>query len=155
MKNLLWILIFVCSSAQASLLGFFSVHQPLYLHGGDGEVQIQITEVPFVSSSSSPEAEFAAICRPFVPPSDGSWKSQGDVNLASLYNIKVGLEVASGSPEHWVVTIDRSAAKIPAGYPFSVEQVTDSVLTCVKIAKHAKPESERKLEIKIVDRTAK
>lgn len=154
MKSLIFTFFLICSSSLATQLGLFTVRQPLYLHGSDGDVQIQITEVPFASSNSSPEAEFAAISQPFVPPTDGSWKRQGDVNLASLYNIKVSVEVASsGAPEHWIITIDASKAKIPEGYPFTIIQVTDAVVTCVKLMRPTKPESERTLTINIVKPT--
>lgn len=143
------LLLLAALTAHASQLGLFPVKQPLYLHGSDTDPEIRITDVPFASSHAFPEALFSAISTPFVPPTDGSWRETNDVNLASLYRIRVSAEVVTDAdPEHWIITIDASGAYVPEGYPFTVEQVVDSVATCVRLTAPARPESERKLTIR-------
>jgi hypothetical protein len=145
---LLTALLLSISAAHATVLGITTVWLPLYLHGSDSDVELRIVQVPFVSANSSPEAEYSAISRPFVPPSDDSWKQKGDVNLASLYGIAVSIDCAS--QQEWVVTVDASQAKAPEKYPFSIGQVTDAVVTCVTMLKPIKPASEQKLTIKVI-----
>lgn len=48
------------------------------------------------------------------------------------------------------ITIDASSAKKPEGYPFTIEQVTDAVMTCVKLMTPIVPENERKMIIKVL-----
>jgi hypothetical protein len=148
MKALIIALLTSVGTAHATVLVLTTAWQPLYLHGSDMSVQIQITQVPIVTGSASPEAEFAAISHPFIPPADGSWKRQHDVNLASRYGIAVSVEVVSAYK--WLITVDASHAKAPEGYPFTVDQVTDAVVTCVKMMKPMQPESERKLTIRVL-----
>ena len=149
MKRLLIAAVILVLPLQGSQLSLRFVKQPLYLHGGDESPGIAITDVPFVSHYADPEWRFPAICQPFIPPTDGSWKTPHDVNLASLYGITVGGTYKKGS-NHFTVTIDASKAKVPEGYPFTIAQVIDSVETCVKLMYPAKPEIEGKLEIVLV-----
>ena len=133
--------------ASASELRLDSISLPLYLHGSESDSRITIVAVPFVSFFASPEWRFPAISKPFVPPTDGTWKPH-DVNLASVY----GLVVSGGTKEDsmdMVVTIDASKAAVPEGYPFSVEQVIAAVETCVKLAYPPRPSDEGALEIVI------
>lgn len=51
---------------------------------------------------------------------------------------------------HVTITIDASSAKKPEGYPFTIEQVTDAVMTCVKLMPPIVPENERKMIIKVL-----
>ncbi len=149
MKRLLIAAVVLTFPLQGSQLGLRSVKQPLYLHGSDESPGISITDVPFVTHYADPEWRFPAICQPFVPPTDGSWKTPHDVNLASLYGITVSGTYENGSPD-FAVTIDASKAKVPEGYPFTIAQVIDSVETCVKLMYPARPEQEGKLEIKTI-----
>ena len=48
-----------------------------------------------------------------------------------------------------LVTIDASKAVVPDGYPFSVEQVIDAVITCVKLMYPPRPPDEGALHIAI------
>ena len=116
--------------ASATLLSLRSVKQATYLHGSDEDAVIRIIDVPFVSHFSDPEWRFSAICKPFVPATDNSWKQPKDVNLASLYGITVSGE-QNGSDVK--VVVDASKAKAPDGYSFTIEAVTDAVVTCVKL----------------------
>jgi hypothetical protein len=144
------------TASQATTLGMFTVKQPLYLHGSDGDAQIVIMDVPFVSSYSFPEGLYAAITKPFTPATDGSWKEKEDVNIASVYGIKVeATEDGEGNVIHLIVTVNASAAKVPEGYPFTVQQVTDAVVTCVRLMTPIRPEDERKVTVKVLEPAAK
>lgn len=48
-----------------------------------------------------------------------------------------------------LVTVDASKAIQPEGYPFTIEQVIDAVVTCVKIMYPPRPADEGALEIVI------
>lgn len=143
------------SRSEATSLGMFTVKMPLYLHGSDGDPLIEIADVPFVSSYAAPEGTYAAITKPFTPPTDGSWKEKEDVNIASVYGIKVEATEDSGSEIlHLIITVNATAAKVPEGYPFTVQQVTDAVVTCVRMMPPIRPADEQKVTVKVLE-TAK
>jgi hypothetical protein len=148
MKSLFFALFLsLAAVATASELRLDSISLPLYLNGSESDPRITIVAVPFVTFFADPEWRFPAISKPFVPPTDGTWKPH-DVNLASVY----GLVVSGGTKENsmdMVVTIDASKAAVPEGYPFSVEQVIDAVATCMKLAYPPRPSDEGALEIVI------
>jgi hypothetical protein len=130
-----------------SELRLTTVTQPLYLHGSETNSRISLEPVPYVTFESDPEWRFAAICVPFVPPTGGSWRAH-DINLASLYRIKVdGTYDKDG--KDMLVNVDASKATQPEGYPFTVEQVIEAVVTCVKIMYPQRPSDEGALKISI------
>jgi hypothetical protein len=133
---------------HATSLGLMTVKQPIYFHDSDGDVEIRILDVHVASSLAAPEAFYAAITLPFVPITDGSWKEPADVNIASRYGIRVSADGNDGA--NTVVTIDASKAKAPQDYPFTIEQVIDSVTTCVKLMTPIRPEDEQKLTLKVI-----
>lgn len=139
------------SGAIASQLAMVTVKQPLYLHGSDTDPQIEILDVPVANATAYPETFFEAIHLPFIPATNGSWTEPSDVNMTSVYGIKVSAEEEAGHeiPE-WKITIDASAARQPEGYPFTVEQVVDATLTCVKLMCPPKPASDLKVTIKVI-----
>ncbi|MGJ8644891.1 MAG: hypothetical protein ACSHX9_15905 [Luteolibacter sp.] len=149
MKKIIALAVLLFLPLHASILSLRSVKQPLYLHGGDEDPEIRITDVPIVFHYADPEWRFPAISQPFIPAADGSWKTPHDVNLASLYLIKVEGGYKKNSRD-FIVTIDASSAEVPNGYPFTIAQVIDSVETCVKLMYPARPEDEGKLEIEII-----
>ncbi len=149
MKILIGIALTFLLPLQASQLSLRTVKQPLYLHGSESDSVIQITDVPIASHYADPEWRFSAISTPFVPASDGSWKSSHDVNLVSLYKIKVLGTYAENNRDMEVV-IDASEAKLPEGYPFTVEQVIDAATTCVKLMYPTTPKDEGVLIIKVI-----
>ncbi len=150
-RSILSSLVLLATLASASQLGLMTVKQPLYMHGSDSDPEIQIVDVPVASSGSFPESLFAAIHVPFIPPTDGSWKEPEDVNMTSLYGIRVSVELDSaGDVELWKITVDASKAKKPEDYPFSLAQVIDSTVTCAKVMCPHKPEDERKVTITVV-----
>jgi hypothetical protein len=157
MKTLsLLLLLLSALRAPATLLALFTVKMPLYLHGSDTDPLITITDVPFASAHSIAEAPYSALTTPFIPPSDGSWKTPEDINLASRYGIKVTYgETRPDETTLVKITIDATAAKVPEGYPFSITQVTDAVLTCVKLMTPARPESEQKITITVLPAAGK
>ena len=149
MKNLLIAAVMLALPLHASQLSLRSVKQPLYLHGGDESPGISITSVPFVSHYADPEWRFSAISMPFIPGKDSSWKTPQDVNLVSLYGIKV-VGTYGENNRDMEVKIDASEAKVPEGYPFTLEQVTDAAETCVKLMYPARPRDEGKLLITVI-----
>src|SRR5215475_15084549 len=88
MRIAFFLLLVTMHISFGSQLGLGTVTQPLYLHGSESDSRISLEPVTYVTSESDPEWRFSAICVPFVPPSRGSWRAH-DVNLASLYRIKV------------------------------------------------------------------
>jgi len=149
MKMTLVIALLLSLPLHSSQLSLRSVKMPLYLHGGDESPGLRITDVPFVSYFADPEWRFSAISKAFVPASDGGWKTPGDVNLVSLYGVKVTGTYA-GNNRDMEVVIDASAAKVPEGYPFTIVQITDAAATCAKLMYPARPETEGKFLIKII-----
>lgn len=150
--SILLLLLLAClATSPASQLGIFIVKMPIYLHGSDSDAEIRIMDVPFASAGSTPESTFSAISEPFTPPSDKTWNSPANVNLASIYGIKVSAE-EDGEKDvtEWNITVNASAAKAPEGYPFTVAQVTDAVLTCVKSMCPMRPLDELKVTVKVV-----
>ena len=133
---------------HASQLSLRSVKQPLYMHSDEDPV-IRITDVPIVSFYADPEWRFSAISKPFVPATDGGVKTPGDVNLVSLYGVKITGTFAKNNQD-MEVSIDTSAAKVPEGYPFTIAQVTDAAETCVKLMYPARPENDGKLLITVI-----
>jgi hypothetical protein len=150
-RSILSTLVLLVTLASASQLGLMTVKQPLYMHGSDTDPEIRITDVPVASSGSFPESLFAAIHAPFIPPTDGSWKEPEDVNMTSRYGIRVSAsEDSAGDALVWEITVDASKATQPEGYPFTVAQVIDSTLTCVKVMCPHKPEDEHKVKIHVL-----
>ena len=151
MKTLLLFIAFLCVTANATQLALFPVKMPLYLHGGDGDTEITIADILFASANSIPDSKYAAIVRPFIPLTDGSWKNPADINLASLYGFKIIYNEGSTTGVALLtITIDATNAKVPEGYPFSIAQVTDAVLTCVKLMTPIRPGSEQKVTINLL-----
>ena len=130
-----------------SELGLTTVTQPLYLHGSDSDSRISLEPVPYVTSESDPEWRFSAICVPFVPPTRGSWRAH-DINLASIYRITVEGTYGKDGKDV-LVSVDASKATQPEGYPFTLDQVIDAVVTCVKIMYPQRPADEGSLKISI------
>ena len=147
MKPLLLALLLTAQLASGSLLRIETVTQPLYLHGSDSDPRIRFEPVPYVTFASDPEWRFSAISVPFTPPASGSWKPH-DVNLASAYRIAVEGNYKEDGKDI-LVGIDASKAVRPEGYPFTIEQVIDAVVTCVKIMYPPLPADEGSLEIAI------
>ncbi|HRH97506.1 MAG TPA: hypothetical protein PLB55_16315 [Prosthecobacter sp.] len=151
MKVILLALTFLILPAQATSLGLLIVKMPIYLHGSDADTQIQILDVPVMNASDSNEAIYGAICHSFIPPNTSSRSTAPDINIASQYGIGVSFEDAQVKDIfHVTITIDASSAKKPEGYPFTIEQVTDAVMTCVKMMTPTVPEDERKTTIKVL-----
>ncbi|MEN8200584.1 MAG: hypothetical protein ABFR63_10990, partial [Thermodesulfobacteriota bacterium] len=137
--------------ALSTQLGLRTVYQPLYLHGSEDDAVIRIKEVPIASYYSDPEWRFSAICLPYVPPSHDPKKSYGNVNLASLYGITVhGTYIVGAHPDVKVV-VDATKARVPEGYPFSIDQVVDSVVACVRLMFPSAPKGEGALSIEVLE----
>lgn len=156
MKATLLLLVLLVQSAQSTLVSLGPVKMPLYLHGSDTDPRISIMDVPVIDGSSSPEEMYSAISRVFTPPSPARFQKT-NVNMASSYGILASLSYGEAKEElHWIITVDASSAKKPEGHPFSVEQVVDAVVTCVKLMSPMAPEDEHKITIKVLppsDRT--
>lgn len=151
MKTILVALAFVVLTAQATTLGLMTVKMPVYLHGSDGDVQIDIIDVPVMNASAVPESLYSSITYPFVPTSVSEGVKPENVNVAAEYGIKASMEEKGEADlPHWIITVDASTAKRPEGYPFTIEQVTDAVVTCVKLMTPTVPDDERKVTIKVL-----
>ena len=139
------------SSAVATSLGLIKVWMPVYLHGADMDSRIDIVEVPMMSASDSTMTPYSAICLPFTPPSASSWVKPRNINIAAEYGLSVGLDDTKEvkGVYHWVITVDATKASVPEGYPFTLEQVIDSVVTCAKLTRPQVPASERVITIEI------
>ena len=148
MKIAFPILLVAVHMSFASELGLTSVTQPLYLHGSEADPRIAFESVPYVTSAADPEWRFSAISVPFIPPTSGSWRAH-DVNLASIYHIVVDGTYAENGKDV-LVNVDASKAAQAEGYPFSVEQVIDAVVTCVKIMYPARPSDEGALKVSVL-----
>ncbi len=144
-RLLLLVSIFVVQTAFCTSLRLTEVAQPLYLHGSDTDPVISFQDVPFVTSTSDPEWRFGAIAVPCVPSTDSA-SGAGDINITSVYKIRVTGTYAYDNKE-LVVTIDASDAEVPDGYPFTMEQAIDAVETCVKIMYPQRPPDEGSLRI--------
>lgn len=146
MKAVFFVLLLsIAPFASGSLLRLDSVSLPLYLHGSESDPRITIESVPFTTFHADPEWRFSAIAKPFVPQTDGSWRPH-DVNLTSLYGLTVGGKYKDNGKDI-LVTIDASNAAPPEGYPFTVDQVIDAVVTCVKLMYPSRPPEEGTLQI--------
>jgi hypothetical protein len=138
----------VAQIASATLLRIESVTQPLYLHGADSDPRISFQAVPCVTFASDPEWRFGAISAPFIPSTAGTWRPH-DINLISLYRIIVdGTYKEDG--KDILVTVDASKATRPENYPFTIEQVIDAAITCVKIMYPTRPADDGVLDISII-----
>jgi hypothetical protein len=147
------LLAIVCSRVQATTLGLGTLKLPVYLHGSDSDTYLQVIDVPFVAGGASPEWWVHALGLPFVPPSDQFWREKGDVNMVSRYGLSITCHVGNFD-EDFVVTIDAAKAKVPEGYPFTIEQVVDSAATCVRLMYPDRPKTEGRLVIKIIPASA-
>ena len=123
-------LLSVASTVDASQLRIESVTLPLYLQGSDTTPRIAFQSVPYVTFGPDPEWRFSAICVPCIPSTSGSL-SPRDVNLTSLYRITIDGNYTK--TRDLLVTVDASKATQPEGYPFTVDQVIDATVTCIKI----------------------
>ncbi len=132
---------------SGSALSLTTVTQPLYLHGTESDVVISFTQVPYVTFHADPEWRFPAIATPFIPPTSGPAPAT-DVNLVSLYRIALRVDTNDDGTK-LTVTIDATKAVLPEGYPFSIEQVIDATVTCVKMMYPHRPLDEVKLDIAI------
>ena len=136
-------------SASASGIQLSSVKQVTWLQDSDEDRGMWIRDVPFVTAGASPEWFFSAISTPFIPVSDGSWRKSHDINLASIYGIVVSGTYKKNNKDVEAV-IDLTKAKVPKGYPYTLEQVTEQVKKCVELMYPYNPKVDSKLEIKIL-----
>lgn len=134
-----------------------SVTIPVYYHGSDTDPKIQNLTVPYAVYSSEPEWRGAAMSRPYIPPALEPNHQPGDVNLLSLYGVKVSADLVLDEAKRTsgpdvTVTIDASKAARPAGYPFSIEEVIEAARACVTVSI---PEaSRRRVSLKVIDPAA-
>lgn len=148
MKTILLFLVSTISYASATSVILKSVHVPLYIPS-DGDTIISIREIPFVSVSSIYEWQLEALEVPFIPPSGSLWRDKTDANLISLYQIKVGGGQILGTPDMEAV-VDISEAKVPDDYPFTVKEVADATIKCIKLMYAETTPSGGKFTIKVI-----
>lgn len=148
--NLALILLAVLSMPCAgSFLRLATVKQPTYIKHCGGPDRIAIIDVPYVTRANEFDFGIEAISTPFIPPTDCSRADPLDINLTSLYGIETRSEykVDINTTE---VVIDVTKARVPPEYPFSLDQVVEAVVTCVRLMRPAEPEGQHKLVITVV-----
>ncbi len=118
-------------AVSASELRLASLRLPLYFHS-DADVKISDQPIPFVTSYASPEALLAAMSKPFVPHHDSSWNSAGDVNLVTIYKLRLSFEQVRDSADY-LMTIDASGSKRPDGMPFTIAEVVERTRHCATL----------------------
>lgn len=151
MKAIFLALSLAALPAYATTLGLLTVKMPVYLHGADEDAVIQIMDIPVTNGSSTNEAKYGGICHAFVPPNLSSWVKPANINIAHEYGIHAMMEERQENGTHqWIITVDASSAQRPEGYPFTIEQVTDAVMTCARLMTPAVPEEERKVTFKLL-----
>jgi len=137
------------SATNGSELAILTTKQPLYLAGSGGGHEILIRDVQIVSLHADPEATFSAIVVPYTPPSDGSWKQPGNVNIAALAGIEIHCKHLEGRLTEVIIAAD--PAKTPKTLPFGIDEIIDATRRCVeKVAR----EKGLKIAIK-VDKSTK
>ena len=128
MKTILLLVTMLLSIvAQGTQPRLMSVTLPLwYLGAAESDQKILISEVPRVCGGTDAEAWLSLFSRPFQP--DGS---QVDVNLIAIY--KIGISAKQDQDGRLTkIIIDPSNSVNPAKYPFSVEDVTEQVVLCMR-----------------------
>jgi hypothetical protein len=153
-KFLLLVLGFFAMDLPATQRRLDSIHLPLYYHGSDTDPTIQTVSVPYATYSSAPEWKGAAMSKPYVPPGLEANHQPGDVNLLSLYGIKVSADLVVDEAKRTagpdvIVTIDASKTTRPDGYPFSIEEVVESARSCVPL--NFPEAGTRRVTIKVID----
>jgi len=149
MKTIITLILIMTFPVFASGIRLTSIKQVIWLKNSDEDSGMLIRSVPFVTAGADPEWRFSAISSPFIPPSDSSWHRPSDINLASLYGIVVTGTYKKNSKDVEAI-IDLSNAKVPEGYPYTLEQVTKQVEECVRLMYPNNPKIDSKLEIKVI-----
>lgn len=149
MKTILLLLACSISLTSASQLSLRAVSIPLYVLNTDDGAGAEITDVPYVSRGADPEWRFSAISTPFTPPHDGQWHSKADINLVSLYQIKVTGGQVQGTPNVEAI-VDLSEAKAPEGYPYTIEEVKNYAIKCINLMHPETALPEGKFTIKVI-----
>ena len=153
---LLWLIV-GAANLPATQKRLDSILLPVYYHGSDTDPMIATLSVPYAVYSSEPEWIGAAMSKPYIPPALEENHKPGDVNLLSLYGIRVSSdlvvdEVKRTSGPDVIVTIDASQAAQPDGYPFSIEEVIESARACAE--KNVPNAKGRTKSIKVIDPAA-
>ena len=99
-----------------------------------------VTKLPCVTSSSTSfERQIGLMNSPYIPHHT-NWNIPADVNLISLYGIKVSgvfdLKNDPKSPK-LIIVIDCAKSVRPEGYPYTVDEVVEKVKRCVKLNFHS------------------
>jgi hypothetical protein len=137
-KFLFVFLVLGAVSLPATQKRLASISLPVYYHGSDTDPKIENVPVPYAVYSSEPEWIGAALSKPYIPPAIEANHQPGDVNLLSLYGIKVSVDLVvekakrTSGPDV-IVTIDASKAARPDGYPFSPEEVIKAARDCIPL----------------------
>ena len=153
----LLLLAFGAANLPATQKRLEAISLPVYYHGSDTDPTIQTVSVPYATYSSAPEWKGAAMSKPYVPPALEANHQPGDVNLLSLYGIKVSADLVVDEAKRTagpdvIVTIDASKTARPDGYPFCIEEVVESARACVPL--NFPEAGTRRVTIKVIDRVA-
>jgi hypothetical protein len=155
MRNLpLLFLILSAVSLFATQRRLDSVTIPVYYHGSDTDAKIENLSVPYAVYSSEPEWKGAALGRPYVPPALEANHQPGDVNLLSLYGIKISADLVVDEAKRTsgpdvIVTLDASKAARPDGYPFSIAEVIEAARQCIPL--NIPEAGRRRVNVKVLE----
>ena len=156
-KFLLLFLILGAANLSATQRRLDSITIPVYYHGSDTDAKIENVTVPYAVYSSEPEWKGAALSRPYVPPALEANHQPGDVNLLSLYGIKISADLVVDEAKRTsgpdvIVTIDASKAARPDGYPFSIGEVIEAARQCIPL--NIPEAGRRRVSLKVIDPAA-
>lgn len=113
--------------ARASQPTLQSVLQPLWYHLTAADQPIQFMEVPKIFTGADRDQALPLIHSPTRVSEDGP-----DLNLISRYGLKLS---GTSQPPHGIVpkiTIDATKASQPESYPFTVEEVIQASVKCIR-----------------------
>ena len=132
-----------------------SIYMPLYYHGSDTDPKIRTLSVPYAVYSCEPEWRAAAMSRPYIPPALEANHQPSDVNLISLYGIKISADLVVDEAKRTsgpdvTITLDASAAAHPEGYPFSIEEAIEAARTCIRLNFPDRDPGKGRVEIKVL-----
>lgn len=130
MRHILVLLsvVFIWTHADATTPTLTSITQPLFYLGSAGDVEIQFIETPKIINN----AGVMFWVELFHSPTEIK-RSDGDMNLISIYGFTVSLTEHDTDGRPTLITIDSSKAMQPPRYPFTVDEVAEAAVKAVRI----------------------
>jgi hypothetical protein len=127
-RSYFFVSVLLVSSGFASTPTLIKITQPMYYLGDARDARIEYIETPKILLNSSAECWIGLYSSPtFV---EGS---KEDLNLISVYGIRVELVAQDADGRVTSIRIDASKAVKPERYPFKVKDVTDATLKALRL----------------------